>query len=295
MSTRMKVAFIGLGTMGAPMAENILKAGFPLTVHNRTRAKEEALVNAGALPAGFPAAAAAEADVVVTCLSDTPDVEAVIIGEKGVIHGAAEGTIVVDMSTISPSATRRIGKALWEKGIRMVDAPVSGGSEGARKGTLSIMAGGEASDFEAVLPVLETMGKTINHIGPLGSGQMTKAVNQVIIAGTYLGVAEGIALGLRAGLNMEKVLRAVGGGAAASWVLANRAKNMIENTYPLGFRVRLHRKDLNIALETAREIGAALPVSAFAEQLETSLVTRGRGDEDLSALARIIREQSGLD
>jgi 3-hydroxyisobutyrate dehydrogenase len=292
---KMKVAFIGMGTMGAPMAMNILHAGFPLTVHNRTRTREQPLVDAGARPAESPSAAAADAEVVVTCLSDTPDVEAVILGENGVLHGAANGAVVVDMSTIRPSAARRIGKALSGKGIRMVDAPVSGGSEGAQKGTLSIMAGGDQADFETVLPVLEAMGKHIHHIGPLGSGQMTKAVNQVIIAGTYLGVAEGMALGLRAGLDMEKALRALGGGAAASWVLANRAKNMIDNTYPLGFRVRLHRKDLTIALETARELGAVLPVGAFTEQLETSLITQGWGDEDLSALARILRQQSGLD
>jgi len=295
MEATQRVAFIGMGTMGAPMALNILKAGFPLTVHNRTRSREKALAEAGALRADSPAAAAAEADVVVTCLSDTPDVLAVILGENGVIHGAKKGAVVVDMSTISPSATRSMGEALLKKGIRMVDAPVSGGFEGAQKGTLSIMAGGEKADFEAVLPVLDAMGKTINHMGPLGSGQMTKAVNQVIITGVYLGVAEGMALGLRAGLDMEKVLQALGGGAAASWVLASRAKNMIRNTYPLGFRVRLHRKDLNIALEAARELGAVLPVSALAEQMETSLVTRGWGDEDLSALARILREQSGLE
>jgi 3-hydroxyisobutyrate dehydrogenase len=295
MAAKVKVSFIGMGTMGASMAQNILKAGFPLTVHNRTRSREKPLAEAGALRASSPQEAASGADVIVTCLSDTPDVEEVILGERGVMHGAAEGAIVVDMSTISPSATRRIGKALSQKGIRMMDAPVSGGSEGAQKGTLSIMVGGDEADFQTVLPVLKAMGKTISLIGPLGSGQITKAINQVIIAGTYLGVAEGVALGLRAGLDLEKALQALGGGAAASWVLANRAKNMIENTYPLGFRVRLHRKDLRIALEVARELGAVLPVSAYTEQLETSLLNHGHGDEDLSALARIVREQSGLE
>ncbi len=294
MATKNRIAFIGMGTMGVPMALNILKAGFPLTVHNRTRSREKPLEKAGAVRAASPENAAGGADVIITCLSDSPDVESTILGKKGVIHGTPKGAVVVDMSTISPSTTRRIGEALVKKGIRMVDAPVSGGSEGAKLGTLSIMAGGDEKDFNAVLPVLKAMGKTINHIGPLGAGQITKAINQVIIAGTYLGVAEGIALGLRAGIDMEKALKALGGGAAASWVLANRSRNMIENTYPLGFRVRLHRKDLHIALELAREIGAFLPVGAYAEQMETSLLNKGYGDEDLSALARIIREESGI-
>jgi 3-hydroxyisobutyrate dehydrogenase len=290
----MKVSFIGMGTMGAPMARNILKAGFQLTVHNRTRSKEEPLEKAGANRADSPMAAAASAQVVITCLSDTPDVEAVLLGDNGIIFGASPGTIVVDMSTISPGATRAMGAVLAEKGIKMVDAPVSGGSEGAIKGTLSIMTGGEVSDFQTVLPVLSAMGKTIRHIGPLGSGQMTKAINQIIIAGTYWSVAEGMALGIKAGLDMEKVLEALGGGAAASWVLANRSSNMIQNRYPLGFRVKLHRKDLKIALEAAREMGVSMPIGAFIEQMETSLVTQGNGDEDISALARIVRSQSGI-
>ncbi|MEW5910022.1 MAG: NAD(P)-dependent oxidoreductase [Thermodesulfobacteriota bacterium] len=290
----MKVSFIGMGTMGAPMALNILKAGFSLTVHNRTRSKEEALEKAGAKRAGSPMDAALSAQVVITCLSDTPDVEAVVLGENGIIHGASPGTILVDMSTISPGATRSMGDHLAEKGIKMVDAPVSGGSEGAIKGTLSIMAGGDASDFQTVLPVLKSMGKTIRHIGSLGSGQMTKAINQIIIAGAYWSVAEGMALGIKAGLDMEKVLEALGGGAAASWILTNRSSNMIKNSYPLGFRVKLHRKDLNIALEAAREMGVTLPIGAFIEQMETSLITQGNGDEDISALARIVRKQSGI-
>lgn len=291
----MKIAFIGMGTMGAPMALNILNAGYSLVVHNRTRSKEEPLGKAGATRADSPKNAADGSRIIITCLSDTPDVEQVILGDQGVIHGAAPEAIVVDMSTISPISTRRIGKALAEKKIKMVDAPVSGGSEGARKGTLSIMAGGEESDFQAVLPVLKAMGKTIRRIGPLGSGQLTKAINQIIIAGTYWSVAEGMALGIKAGLDMEKVLEALGGGAAASWILTNRSSNMINNAYPLGFRIKLHRKDLNIALEVARELGVVLPFGAYIEQIETSLITRGHGDEDISAVARIVREQSGID
>ncbi|MFZ1202457.1 MAG: NAD(P)-dependent oxidoreductase [Desulfobacterales bacterium] len=291
----MRVAFIGLGTMGAPMALNIRKAGHALTVHNRSREKEAPIVKAGAAPAASPAEAVRGAEVVITCVSDTPDVEEIILGETGVIHGAAPGTIVVDMSTVSPAATRRIAARLGDKGVGMLDAPVSGGSEGAQKGTLSIMVGGDAADLAKVRPVLETMGRTITHVGPIGSGQLTKAINQIVVAGTYWGVAEGITLGLKAGLDMGKVVQALGGGAAGSWAMVNRSGNMIENSYPLGFKLRLHRKDLDIALEVARELGVTLPVTAYVEQAETGLIARGHGDEDISVIARSLREASGID
>ena len=291
----MKVAFIGMGTMGGPMAQNILNSGHEVTVHNRTREKEEPLAQAGAQRAASPQEAAAGAEIIVTCVSDTPDVETIIIGNSGVIHGAQQGAIVVDMSTISPIATRRIAEALKEKGIKMLDAPVSGGSEGAQNGTLTIMVGGEAADLETVMPVLEAMGKTITHVGPIGAGQITKAINQIIISGTYLTVAEGLTLGLKAGLDMPKIVQALSGGAASSWVLSNRANNVIDNSYPLGFRVKLHYKDLRIALDTARELGVNLPCTAFVEQIETGLIARGYGDEDISAIARSIREASGVD
>jgi 3-hydroxyisobutyrate dehydrogenase len=291
----MKTAFIGMGTMGAPMALNLINAGHSVTVHNRSRDKEIPVAEAGARRAASPAEAVAEADIVVTCVSDTPDVEAVILGEHGVIHGALAGALVIDMSTISPSATRRFAARLAEKGIRMLDAPVSGGSEGAQKGTLSIMVGGAAEDFEAALPVLDAMGRTITHIGPIGAGQLTKAINQIVVAGTYWSVAEGLAIGLKAGLDMQKVVQAVGGGAAGSWAMVNRSANMIKNHYPLGFKVTLHRKDLNIALEVARELGVTLPVTAFVEQVETGLITRGHGDEDISVIARGVREPSGIE
>ena len=291
----MKVAFIGMGTMGGPMAQNILNAGHEVTVHNRTREREEPLEQAGAQRAASPQEAAAGAEIIVICVSDTPDVEATVLGNNGVIHGAQQGAIVVDMSTISPIATRRIAEALKEKGIKMLDAPVSGGSEGAQNGTLTIMVGGEAADLEKVMPVLEAMGKTITHVGPTGAGQITKAINQIIISGTYLTVAEGLALGLKAGLDMPKIVKALSGGAASSWILSNRANNVINNEYPLGFRVKLHYKDLRIALDTARELGVNLPCTALVEQIETGLIARGYGDEDVSAIARSIREASGID
>jgi 3-hydroxyisobutyrate dehydrogenase-like beta-hydroxyacid dehydrogenase len=290
----MKVAFIGMGTMGVYMARNLIDAGFDLTVHNRTREREEPLAEVGAARADSPRAAAEGRDLVITCVSDTPDVEAVILGEEGVIHGAAAGAIVMDMSTISPSATRRIAERLGAKGIRMIDAPVSGGSEGAKNGTLSIMMGGAEEDIAAVTPALAVMGKTLTHVGPIGAGQMTKAINQIVVAGTYWSVAEGLAIGLKAGLDMEKVVAAVGGGAAGSWAMDNRSRNMIDNRYPLGFRVKLHHKDLNIALELARELGVTLPMAAFVEQAESGLIGRGFADEDVSAIARAVREPSGI-
>ncbi len=236
----MKSAFIGLGTMGIGMANNILKAGHELTVHNRTRDKEEALEKGGARRAATPREAAVGAEVIIICVSDTPDVREMILGENGIINGAAAGSVVVDMSTISPSATREMAAALAEKGVRMIDAPVSGGSEGAANRTLALRFGGEAADVFFFFFFFFFFWKTITHVGPIGAGQVTKAINQIVIAGTYLGVAEGMALGLKAGLDMDKVVQAIAGGAAGSWVLDNRAGNMINNTYPLGFRVRLH-------------------------------------------------------
>lgn len=290
----MKVAFIGMGTMGAPMALNILKGGHQVTVHNRTREKEKPVADAGASQAESPKEAAAGADIIITCVSDTPDVETVILGEEGVIFGASSGSMIVDMSTISPTATRDIAETLLKNDIKMIDAPVSGGSEGAQNGTLAIMIGGEAADVRRAMPVLEAMGKTITHVGPIGAGQITKAINQIIIAGTYLSVAEGMVLGMKAGLDMQKVIQAIAGGAAGSWVLSNRAVNMINNVYPLGFRVRLHHKDIRIALEAAKELGVTMPAASLVDQIENGLIGRGYGDEDMSAIGRIIRELSGL-
>ncbi len=277
------------------MALNVMKAGHDLIIHNRTRHKEELLAAHGAKRAASPREAALEAEMIITSLSDTPDVEEVVLGNNGIIHGARPGSVVVDMSTISPDATRKIEQVLRAKGIKMIDAPVSGGSEGAKQGTLAIMVGGDPEDVERVMPVLKAIGTKITHVGPIGAGQLTKAINQTIVAGVYLGVAEGMVLGLKAGLDMDKVVEAIGEGAAGSWVLTHRSKNMINNNYPLGFRVRLHQKDLGIALETAKKLGVTMLVAALMDQIETGIVARGYGDEDLSAVARTIREQSGID
>lgn len=290
----MKIGFVGLGTMGARMAQNLLRAGFSVTVHNRTRSREEPLAAAGAARGATPAEAATGADVVVMIVSDTPDVEQVLFGPGGIAESAGEGCIVVDMSSISPDSTRIFAERLAERGVRLVDAPVSGGSEGAERGTLTIMAGGDADDIERVRPVLEAMGSKITHVGTVGAGQVAKAVNQVIVGGFYLSVAEGMVLGMKAGLDMDRVLEAIGAGSCKSWVLENRARNMIEGSYPLGFRLALHLKDERIALEAARAVGAELPLSSLVASLEEQLTSDGFGDEDLSAIARLIRARASL-
>ncbi len=290
-----RVGVVGLGTMGGAMAANLARAGFPLTVWNRTTGRSHDLEGLGATVAPSPAALAAVVDVVLVCVSDTPDVEAVLFGADGVAAGAARGTLVVDTSTIDPAATRGFAARLAEQGVGFVDAPVTGGSEGARNATLAILVGGDEADVERAGPMLAAIGRTITHLGPVGAGQAAKAVNQVILAGIYLGVAEGLVLALKAGLDVEQVVAALSTGAAQSWVLANRSGRMLANDYPLGFRVSLHLKDLGIALDLARERGAVLPVAALAAQLEAGLVATGHGDDDMSALARAIRSLSGLD
>jgi 3-hydroxyisobutyrate dehydrogenase len=289
-----RVGFLGLGTMGAAMAANLARAGFAVTVWNRSPGRAPELDDLGVSRAATPADVARSSDSLVICVSDTPDVEAVLFGPDGVATAAREEQLVIDCSTISPSATREFAARLAGQKVALVDAPVSGGSEGAQKGTLTIFCGGEADAVDRARPILAAMGKTITHVGPSGSGQAVKAVNQVILAGTYLGVAEGIVLALKAGLDVGQVVEALGGGAAQSWVLANRSGRMMANDYPLGFKVALHRKDLGIALDLAREMGAELPVAELAADFETELVAGGHADDDMSALARVIRRRSGL-
>ena len=288
------IGFLGLGTMGAAMAANLARAGFDVTAWNRTPGRAPELDELGVHRAATPAEVGAASDVVVICVSDTPDVESVLFGPDGLAGGARPSSLVIDCSTISPAATRDFATRLKAAGAALVDAPVSGGSEGAQKATLTIFVGGEPADFERARLVLAALGKTITHVGPIGSGQAVKAVNQVILAGTYLGVAEGIVLAMKSGLDVDQVVEALGGGAAQSWVLANRSGRMIANDYPLGFKVALHRKDLGIALELARELGAELPVSSLAADLEAALVEDGHAEDDMSALARSIRARSGL-
>jgi len=285
-----RVGFAGLGTMGRSMAGNLLAAGAELTVWNRSPGRAGELVAKGAVEVASPAELAGRSDVVVVCVSDTPDVESVIFGPSGLADGLREGSLVIDCSTISPSATRELGRRLAERGVAMVDAPVSGGSEGARLATLTVFVGGAEADVARAMPVLQAMGKTITHLGGPGSGQAAKAVNQVIISGIYLGVAEGLVLGMKAGLDPVRLVESLSGGAAQSWVLANRSGNMVEDSYPLGFRVSLHRKDLGIALDLARSLGLALPVARLTAQLEDDLIAGGHSGEDMSVLAKAIRE-----
>ncbi len=290
-----RIAFAGMGTMGSAMSANLRKAGFEVTVWNRTPGRAADVVALGAVEAATAADAARDATVALTCVSDTPDVEAVLFGAGGIVEGLAAGSLVIDVSTISPGATRAFAARLRERGIGFVDAPVSGGSEGARKGTLTIFVGGEPEDVERARPVLAAMGTTITHFGPAGAGQAVKAVNQVMIAGVYLAVAEGMVLAMKAGLDPVATAQALGGGVAGSWILANRSGKMIANDYPLGFRTALHLKDLGIAMELGKETGTVLPLAALAAQLEAGLVARGYGDEDMSNLARAIRQLSGME
>jgi 3-hydroxyisobutyrate dehydrogenase-like beta-hydroxyacid dehydrogenase len=291
----MKVGVLGLGTMGEPMARNLLRAGFDLRVHNRTRDKELALAAEGAERAASPAELAEGLDVLVVCVSDTPDLESVLLDPThGAMAALPEGSLVIDCSTVAPAAARSLAAEAGKRGIGFVDAPVSGGSEGAIHGSLAVMCGGSDEDFARARPVLEAVGKSITHVGPSGAGQVAKAVNQVLISGTYQAVAEGMVLADRLGVDPERVLDAVSGGAAASWVLSNRARNMIENDYPLGFRMALHRKDLRIALEAARDANLDLSFARQVAATEDALIAEGFADEDMSAIARRLRQQAGI-
>lgn len=293
-TTKERVGFVGLGTMGQFMAANLARAGFPLTVWNRTATRADPIVELGATKATSPAEVARTSDIVITCLTDSPQVEAVLFGDDGLEKGFIEGSLFIDCSTLSPLKAIEFAGQLSARGVGMLDAPVSGGSEGAKNATLSIMVGGDNESFERANGVLGAMGKTITHLGPVGSGQWAKAINQVILCGVYLGVAEGVTLGLKAGLDVENVIAAIKGGAAGSWILENRSQRMIDDDYPLGFKISLHRKDLGIGLELAQSVGAALPVTALAAAFEDGLIAQGHGDDDNSALARPIRQLSGL-
>ncbi len=287
--------FIGLGIMGASMAANLLKAGYEVTVWNRTASRAEPLVVAGARLGSDPADVAAHSDIVITCVSDTPDVENVILGPQGVIHGAQPGALVIDCSTISPAATRAIGAQLNEKGVHFLDAPVSGGSEGAAKGTLSIMVGGEAGQLERAMPVLQAMGQTITHVGGQGAGQMAKLVNQILIVVTMQGVAEALLFAQAGGLDLERTLEAVGGGAAGSWMLNNRGPQVIRRDWRPGFTVDLQQKDLRLVLETADQMGIPLPSTAQVFQYYRALQQLGLGGEGNHALAKALERLAGME
>ena len=285
----MKIAWIGLGTMGEYMAGHLMDAGHELTVHNRTRERELALAGRGAGRAETPRDAAQDADLVCICVADSPDVEAVVLGPAGVAEGMRSGAVVLDCSTIAPDTARRIASDLAARAVGAVDAPVSGGSEGARKGQLTAFVGGEDAHVATARPALEAFCKSITHLGGPGSGQAGKAVNQVLISGTYAALGEGLALGEKEGLPLEALVEALGGGAAGSWILQNRSANVINGSYPLGFRMALHLKDLRIALAEADRLGLPMEVTRLVAEHAQRLVDSGHGDEDSSSLARVAR------
>jgi 3-hydroxyisobutyrate dehydrogenase len=289
------IGFIGLGIMGTGMAANLLRAGYNLTVWNRTPSKMGSLMEAGAAGASGPAEVAANSTILITCVSDTPDVAEVVLGRGGLIEGIRPGTLLIDCSTISPKMTRDISEQLAAKGATMLDAPVSGGSEGAAKGTLSIMVGGDAADFARAQPVLAAMGKTITHVGPQGAGQMVKLVNQILVVGTMQAVAEALLFADAGGLDLEKTLAAVSGGAAGSWMLSNRGPQVIERDWRPGFTIDLQQKDLRLVLEAADQVGAPVPGTAQIFQYYRSLQERGLGGDGNHALVRALEFLSGME
>ena len=289
-----RIGFVGLGIMGAPMALNLMKAGFSLKVYNRSdRPGVQQVLEAGAVRAPSPREAAEGCDVIVTIVTDTPDVEAVILGEDGVLHGARRGATVIDMSTISPRITREISGRLKESGVHMLDAPVSGGDVGAQQGTLSIMVGGEQAVFDDCLPVFEAMGKNINLIGGSGAGQTTKACNQIAVACTNLAMAEALMLAAASDLDVQKVLDAISGGAAGSWQMTNLGPRVLKGDFAPGFMVRLQQKDLKLVLEAANDVKLALPGTSIAHQYFNIVERLGGADEGTQALIKAYESQAG--
>ncbi len=291
---RERVGFIGLGIMGRGMARNVLNAGFDLCVWNRTPEKMQPFAEVGARTAMSPADLASQSDIIITCVSDTPDVEAVILGEQGVIHGAKPGALVIDMSTISPKATQQIAAALAEKGIHMLDAPISGGSEGAAQGTLSIMVGGDAAQVERAMPLFQAMGKKITHVGGHGAGQMVKLVNQILVVINMLAVSEALVFAQAGGLDLHKTLEAVTEGAAGSWMLSNRGPQVIARDWRPGFTIDLQQKDLRLVLQAADELGVPVPTTAVVFNLYRTLQRAGLGHEGNHALVKAIERLSGI-
>jgi 2-hydroxy-3-oxopropionate reductase len=288
------VGFIGLGIMGRPMAKNLLKAGYPLVVHSRSQGPVDELVGAGAKAASSPADVAAQVDVLITMLPNSPDVELVALGKNGIIERAKSNLLFLDMSTISPIVSQKIGKALSAKGVRMLDAPVSGGEKGAIDAALSIMVGGEKSDFDAALPVFQAMGKTITHLGPLGAGGFTKLANQIIVAVNLTALGEALTLARKAGLDRSLTLKALGGGLAGSKCLEQKTPNYVSGTYNPGFKIDLHFKDLGLIMESSRALGVPLPCTAVVQELFNALRVKGRGGLDHSGVITLLEELAGI-
>ena len=289
------VGYIGLGLMGKSIARNIRKAGFPLVVHNRSRGAVDELVAEGAKAAGSPAEVAAQVDVVFTNLPDTPDVEKVLLDEKGILAGARPGLIWVDNSTIKPATARSLARQLAGKGVLSLDAPVSGGDIGARNGTMAIMVGGPAEALEKVLPVFQVMGKTVTHVGDAGAGQVAKAANQIMVAAQMVAMGELLIFSQKAGVDPQKVVEAIQGGAAQCWTLDIKPARLFAGNRTPGFKAYMQAKDLNIILETAREYGVPLPSAAVDAQLFNAMLQNGMGELDNSAVIGIIETLAGME
>lgn len=288
--TKERIGVIGLGIMGKPMARNLMRAGYALAVHSRSRPPVEELVAAGAVDGTSPRGVAQQSDVVITMLPDTPDVQQVVLGRDGVLEGLRPGAVLVDMSTISPIVTQEIARAVRAKGAEILDAPVSGGEKGAIEATLSIMVGGPEPAFARVRPIFEALGKNVVHIGGTGAGQVTKACNQIVVALTIQAVSEALALAAKAGVDPAKVRQALLGGFAQSRILEAHGQRMLDRNFTPGFRVRLHQKDLNIALSTGNALGVPLPATAVVQEAFTALRGLDRSDWDHSALVTLIEE-----
>jgi len=283
-----RIGFIGLGIMGKPMARNLMKAGYDLVVHNRSREAVDEIAGEGAIPASNPREVAEQAKIVITMLPDSPDVRDVVFGENGLLEAMGDGSLLIDMSTISPVTTLEVVEALAAKGAHALDAPVSGGDKGAIAGTLSIMVGGDAGDFERAKPIFEALGKTIVHVGAAGAGQTVKACNQIVVALTFEAVSEALVLGSKAGVDPHKIVQVLSGGLAGNKVLELRGESMIAHNFQPGFRINLHRKDLGIALDAGKSYNVALPATAQVNQMFTAMVASGFGDLDHSALLKHI-------
>ncbi|PKO14219.1 MAG: 2-hydroxy-3-oxopropionate reductase [Chloroflexi bacterium HGW-Chloroflexi-10] len=288
------IGYIGLGLMGKSMARNILKAGFPLVVHNRSRTAVDELVSEGAKAASSPQEVAQQVDIVFTNLPDTPDVLKVALGENGVIHGAHPGLIYVDNSTIKPAGARQIATELAAKGIMSLDAPVSGGDIGARNGTLAIMVGGPVEALDKALPVFEAIGKTITHVGDSGAGQIAKAANQIMVAAQMVAMSELLIFAQKAGADPQKVVAAIRGGAAQCWTLDVKPSRLFSGNRQPGFKAFMQAKDLNIVVETAREYGIPLPSAALDAQLFNAMLENGMGELDNSAVIGILEYMAGI-
>jgi 2-hydroxy-3-oxopropionate reductase len=289
------IGFIGLGIMGRPMARNLLKAGYSLVVHNRSQGAVQELAGLGAKTATSPEAVAREAPVLILMLPNSPDVELVTFGPGGLLAGARSGQTVLDMSTISPIVSQKVGAALAEKGARMLDAPVSGGEKGAIEGTLSIMVGGERKVFDEMLPIFQAMGKTITHLGPLGSGGFTKLANQIIVAVNLTALGEALVLAAKAGLDIELTLKALGGGLAGSRCLDQKTPNYLAHEFKPGFKVDLHYKDLGLIMEASRALGVPLPTTAVVQELFSALRVRGGGGLDHSGIVTLLEGLAGVE